>query len=121
MFQMKNEQQTEIRRNVRGGNGALPFCHVFSAQQLAGRASMLARVALAPGESIGEHPHTENAEAYYVLSGELAVTEDGICRILHAGDAELCADGHVHAIENRSAQPAEFLALILPNREGGTI
>ena len=31
-------------------------------------------------------------------------------------DAEFCADGNTHSIENDTAEPVEFLALILPNR-----
>lgn len=115
MFQLKNDQKIEIRSDVRGGKGELPFCHLFSADQLGGRADMMARITLQPGQSIGVHPHIKNAEAYYVLKGTVTVTEDGEERTLTVGDAEFCADGHTHAIENRSQETVEFLALILKN------
>lgn len=116
MFHCKNEMNTEYRANVRGGEGNLPFQHLFSSEELGGRADMLAKVTLRPGESIGVHPHTDNGEVYWVLSGSVTVTEDETEKILHAGDGEFCADGHTHSIRNHTHEPAEFLALILPNR-----
>ena len=35
---------------------------------------------------------------------------------LHPGDAEFCADGHSHSIENHTDEPATFLALIMADR-----
>ena len=107
---------TEIKSNVRGGVGDLPFQHLFSSEELGGRAQMLAKVTLQPGESVGEHPHSGNGEVYWVLSGSVTVTEDGVQTVLQTGDAEFCADGHTHAIFNHTHEPAEFLALILPDR-----
>lgn len=116
MFQTKEEMTVQRREHVRGGAGAPAFRHLFSADQMGGRAELFAVVTLQPGESVGVHPHETNAEAYYILSGEATVTEDGDARTLKPGDAELCADGHTHAIANRTDAPVEFLAVIVPNR-----
>ena len=116
MFHYAKNMTCEYRENVRGGVGNLPFEHLFSAEELGGRAQMLAKVTLQPGQSIGEHPHVGNGEVYWVLSGAVMVAEDGVERELHAGDAEFCADGHTHAIRNHTTEPATFLALILPDR-----
>lgn len=116
MFKSNDAMTVQRREHLRGGAGAPEFRHLFSADELGGRAELLAVVTLAPGESIGAHPHETNAEAYYILSGEATVAEDGKARTLKPGDAELCADGHVHAIENRTQQPVQFLAMIVPNR-----
>ena len=116
MIYKKSEMFTEHKPNLRGGEGSPLFRHLFAAEELGGRASMLAAVTLQPGESIGTHPHEGNGEVYYVLTGSAMVEEDGVERELFAGDAEFCADGHSHAIRNHTDEPMSFLALILPDR-----
>ena len=116
MFQMKDEMQTAVKHNIRGGEGSPSFRYLFSAEQLGGRAEMMAVITLQPGESVGVHPHDENAEVYCILEGAATVTEDGAARELHAGDAEFCADGHTHSIRNHTDAVTRFLAVILPNR-----
>ena len=116
MFHLNNEMTNEIKSNLRGGVGDLNFCHLFSKEDLGGRADMLAVVTLQPGQSVGEHPHNGNGEVYYLLSGSATVTEDGERRILNPGDGEFCADGHSHSILNHTDEPATFLALILSDR-----
>jgi len=116
MFHLKNEMNVEIKSKLRGGVGDLEFCHLFSGEELGGRADLFAIVTLEPGQSVGEHPHTTNGEAYVILSGSATVTEDGESRMLQAGDAEFCADGHTHSIFNHTGEPATFLALIMKDR-----
>ena len=38
MFQMKDEMQTAVKHNIRGGEGSPSFRYLFSAEQLGGRA-----------------------------------------------------------------------------------
>ena len=92
MFQMKDEMQTAVKHNIRGGDGSPSFRYLFSAEQLGNRAEMMAVITLRPGESVGVHPHETNGEAYYILEGAATVTEDGESRELHVGDAEFCAE-----------------------------
>ena len=77
MFHLKNDMTVEIKSNLRGGVGDLAFRHLFSGAELGGRADLFAIVTLEPGQSVGEHPHTANGEAYVVLTGSVTVTEDG--------------------------------------------
>ena len=77
MFQMKDEMQTAVKHNIRGGDGSPSFRYLFSAEQLGNRAEMMAVITLRPGESVGVHPHETNGEAYYILEGAATVTEDG--------------------------------------------
>ena len=116
MFHLKDDMTVEIKSNLRGGVGDLAFRHLFTGAELGGRADLFAVVTLEPGQSIGEHPHTANGEAYVVLTGSVTVTEDGETRILTPGDAEFCADGHTHSISNHTDEPATFLALIMADR-----
>ena len=113
MIHLQSHMTVEQKPNLRGGVGSPEFCHLFSGEELGGRATLLASVTLQPGESVGEHPHVDNAELYYILSGAAMVAEDGTETELHAGDAEFCADGHTHAIRNHTDAPMTFLALIL--------
>ena len=53
MFQMKDEMQTAVKHNIRGGEGSPSFRYLFSAEQLGGRAEMMAVITLQPGESVG--------------------------------------------------------------------
>ena len=116
MFHLKNDMTVEIKSNLRGGVGDLAFRHLFSGEELGGRADLFAIVTLQPGQSVGEHPHTTKGEAYVILTGSATVTEDGVSRVLNPGDAEFCADGHSHSIVNHTGEPATFLALIMKDR-----
>lgn len=115
MYKMKSEMTTQMRENVRGGVGDLPFLHVFTPEDLDGRATMFATITLQPGESIGEHSHDVNGEAYFVLTGSATVTDDGESRILNVGDAEFCANGHKHSIVNHTDKEMSILAVIIPD------
>ena len=75
MFQMKQDMQTAVKHNIRGGDGSPSFRYLFSAEQLGNRAEMMAVITLQPGESVGVHPHETNGEAYYILEGAATVTE----------------------------------------------
>ena len=116
MYKMYDEMKVEVRHNLRGGAGDPVTRQIFSPEELGGRAEMFNIMTLPPGESVGEHGHVTNAEAYLVLSGSVTVTDDEESRVLNVGDAEFCADGHRHSIRNHTDAPASFLALILPNR-----
>ena len=116
MFKTKDKMNAQHRANVRGGDGAPEFRYLFSPEEMGGRAELLGVITLAPGDSIGTHPHETNAEAYYIISGEATVTENGEARTLRPGDAEFCADGHTHSICNHTAAPTRFLAVIVPNK-----
>ena len=64
MFQMKDEMQTAVKHNIRGGEGSPSFRYLFSAEQLGGRAEMMAVISLQPGESVGVHPHETNGDRH---------------------------------------------------------
>ena len=116
MIRFAPEQGRREKPNAQGSNGIARFRDLFTADELGGRAEMFSVVAVLPGDSVGIHAHTANGEVYCVLSGSVWVTENGEERQLLPGDAEFCADGNTHGMENRSDTPAEILAVILPNR-----
>ena len=115
MVYLKNEQGRREKEKAQNGSGVIKFRDLLTKEDMGGRAWMLSAVTVEPGCSIGEHAHTENGEAYCILSGEATLIEDGREYTLHAGDVEFCADGHTHGIENRTQEDVVFLAVIVPN------
>ena len=98
---------------LRGGRGATDVTHYLGPEESDGKVGLCNRITLMPGSSIGEHPHTEDAEIYYVLEGELVFTENGREQLLRAGDLTYTAHGNTHAMENRSGAPASLLAVVV--------
>ena len=116
MIHRKQDQTVEKRYNVRGGAGSPEFRELFSKAEAGGRADLLAVITLQPGESIGLHSHDTNAELYYILSGEVTVTEEDKIYKLLPGDAAFCGDGHIHGMANDTQEPVSVLAVIIPDR-----
>lgn len=114
MIKLKSEMRGEVRENLRGGNGALQFSHIFEKAELKDKANMFAEVTLLPGESIGEHPHGEEGEMYIVMSGKATVTDCGKVYELGAGDAMWTTGGETHSIQNNSSELLVIYAIILP-------
>ena len=116
MIRLKQDQKIEIRHHVRGGEGDPEFRELFSKAESGNRADLLAVISLQPGESIGLHSHDTNAELYYILSGEVTVTEEDKIYKLLPGDAAFCGDGHIHGMANDTQEPVSVLAVIIPDR-----
>ena len=53
------------------------------------------------------------AEIYYILEGEVSVTDNGQEAILHSGDVVFTGNGDTHSIKNIGTTDATFLAVIL--------
>lgn len=113
MFFMKDEQQHEIKSNLKGGFGDLDFKHIVPPAMLYGAGNFYAEVTFKPGQSIGTHDHVDNFEIYYVLEGEATVVDDGEERVLKPGDSAICANGGVHSIANKSDKDLVIIAIIL--------
>lgn len=114
MIRRKDEMRLQVRDNIRGGSGRIENLHIFEPEELEGKCTLCSVFELDPGDSIGGHAHEADGEIYYVLRGELVVTEDGTEHVLYAGDASYTCGGSSHAIENRSGEKASFMAIILP-------
>ena len=55
---------------------------------------------LAPGTSIGEHPHYQEEEIYYIINGTGHFIYDGQSFPANSGDVLICSPGHSHGIVN---------------------
>ena len=114
MIVHKETMRPQAWTNIHDGTGKIDVLHVFEADEMAGKCTLCAKCVFHPGASIGPHIHETNAEIYYVLEGELVVTENGIEHILHPGDGAFTTNGASHQVENRTQQPAVMLAVIMP-------
>lgn len=114
MIKRKAEMSLE-QKNVWNGQGMLNICKVFTPEELGGRADLFNVVALQPGQSIGLHGHTTDSEVYYVLEGQLTVTDNGVEAVLEAGEAMFTAEGGTHSGENRTDKDVKVLAVIFPH------
>lgn len=67
-----------------------------------------------PGLGAPPHVHDEDAEAFYMLEGELTVETQGKVATLRPGDFCVLPAGVEHAFRNEGGHPARFLAVITP-------
>ena len=77
------------------------------------KAYMFNRIIVPVGSSIKEHAHQPDAEIYYILEGEVCVTDNEKEAILHSGDVVFTGNGDTHSIKNIGTTAAIFLAVIL--------
>ena len=113
MIKRKEEMETIYPEHVCNGLGSIEKKFVFSTEEMLDKAKMFARITLPDGSSIGEHPHQPEAEIYYILEGEVVVTDNDRQEILHPGDAVFTGNGDRHSVTNASGKPAVLMAVIL--------
>lgn len=117
MIKTKEQATQQVVENSGNIAGTIVKHHVLTPEEMGNRAMMFARIDLPCGSMIKDHPHTDDAEAYYILEGELTATDNETERLLHPGDVLFTADGNRHSIANRSDKPGAFLAIIFKNNQ----
>ena len=113
MVKKPEEMESELREQMRGGKGTVEVTHLFKPGEMKGKARLFCKITLNPYCSIGTHPHDVDEEIFYMLKGRLIVDDNGVKREFLPGEAMLTTDGDVHAVENVTVEPAEFIAVIL--------
>ena len=113
MIKLKSELEAKTISNLRGGDGDLLREDLFAEESMHGKARLCAILTIPDGSSIGEHAHGPDAEIYYILSGTLQVTDNGITKDLTAGDAVFTGGGTSHSVVNKSGKDASMLAVII--------
>lgn len=95
-----------------GGLGALDWTEVLAPGDLPGRTlKFIHDDVLPPGASVGAHPHPDDEEYYYVLSGEGEMILDGKPHPVGAGDVAAVFPGGRHALRNVGQAPLRFLVI----------
>lgn len=109
------KRRAEMRRgplpHCHEGNGTLDFTVVLEGAELAGRQlKFLHDDILAPGVSIGIHPH-DHEEYYLILSGQGDMTLDGERVAVQTGDITAIYPGGSHGLENTSEEDLRILVI----------
>lgn len=76
MIKRKDEMEILHQEHACNGMNSIEKQFVFSTAEMSDKAKMFARITLPCGSSIGEHPHQPEAEIYYILKGEITVTDN---------------------------------------------
>lgn len=113
MIRKKTEMRHLTVENSGNIRGMLVKEFMLEPEETENKLRMCACIELAAGGMIAEHPHTDDAEIYYLLDGEAVVTDNERTEVLHAGDVVYTGNGNRHSIRNASSEPIHFLAIIL--------
>ncbi len=113
MIKLKNEIETIKVENSGNIEGTIYKEMVLTPAEMMDKALMFSRIVIPAGSCIKEHPHNPEAEIYYILEGEVEVTENGAKAILHSGDVVFTGGGDTHSIKNIGTTDAVFMAVIL--------
>jgi mannose-6-phosphate isomerase-like protein (cupin superfamily) len=108
----KNEMNTEIRNNMRGGNGEVEITHYVAKEKLK-NARFLANIKLKPGASIGLHEHKDESEYFIIICGRGIVNDDGIEKQVEKGDIIITESGSSHGIKNNGNDILEIIGVII--------
>lgn len=106
-------RKEETKEALANGNGHVIIRHILNNEELNGKCKMYAEITLEPGCSIGYHEHHGESETYYILWGEGRYNDNGVKKIISAGDIVFAKDGSGHAIENTGSGDLVFMALII--------
>ena len=83
-------------------------------EELADKCGLYARVTIPAGSVLGYHEHHGNGENYFVLSGEAIYDDNGVKRVVKAGDRTWTPSGTGHGLDNsQGAEDLVFMALIV--------
>lgn len=113
MIRNEKEFNSEIRKNMRGGNGEVIINHILNpADDLKSGTRLFAKLVLEKGCSIGTHEHMGEEEIFYILKGTAEFDDNGIKKILNTGDVAVTSNAS-HAIANAGDETLEIMAVIL--------
>lgn len=113
MIKHKNEIEAVKVENQGNIAGTIFKDVVLTPAEMLDKAYMFNIIHLPSGSQIKEHPHYPDAEIYYILEGEVVVTDNDKTEVLHAGDVVFTGNGDRHSVRNESGKDAKFLACIL--------
>lgn len=113
MIRRSGDMKKRSIQNAQGGEGEVTFYDWLLPEEAQGHGRTFSKLVIPPGSSIGYHTHEGEFEAYYVLSGEATVDDNGEEVILCAGDMNLCKDGKGHGTKNNGTEDLVLMVLIM--------
>ena len=113
MIKKEKDLVLTIKENIAVGKGKLQNIDIFLPEEMLGKARKFSKMIIPAGASIGRHAHDTDAEVYYVLKGEIVVTDNDKTFVLRQGEAMWTSQGDTHSVENKTNADAEFLAIIM--------
>lgn len=111
MIYRADSHSTEIRSEMRGGNGDVEMTVLHDA--LPKNCRLFNLITLKPGCSIGYHTHDNETELFYFISGTARIKDDEKYYQTMPGDVVSTGAGHGHSVANESNQDVTFLACII--------
>ncbi len=100
-------------KNVRGGNGELTMHDLATPETLPKSLRILSFLTLKPGESVGDHSHTDEAEVYHCIRGEGWIRDGKEEVAVAPGDTVVVPAGTTHGIKNMGLEDLVVLALVV--------
>ena len=113
MIRRKQDINVRISKNARGGPGEVYFHDFMVKEDAPGHGRLFSKVVIPPGAGIGYHEHTDEFEAFYIISGEAVINDNGEEKKLLPGDLHICRNGDGHGVTNKAEQDLVMIALIL--------
>ena len=96
-----------------GGKGTTTMFHWLNSDYALGHGRLFGINSLEPGDSIGNHQHVNEIEAYFILQGKARLVDNGEEFEVGVGDGMLCENMGSHSIENIGDETLKFIACIM--------
>ena len=113
MIKRKSSYPVKWNERMRGGEGTAAIESLLTPAELYGKGRLFAKITLEPGSSIGPHTHENEMEAFFIVSGEAELNDNGEIAKLTPGDTALTQSGEEHSVKSIGDTPLEMIALIL--------
>lgn len=113
MIRQKNEVNIRKVSNAQGGKGDIFFHDWLLSEEAPGHGRVFSKLVIPAGCSIAPHKHSGEFEAFYVIEGVATVTDGDNVVEVPEGGMNLCKDGDIHGVENRTDSDLVLIALIM--------
>ncbi|MCK4533837.1 cupin domain-containing protein [bacterium] len=113
MIKKAFEQETELRKNMRGGSGEITIKHHFKKDEINAPCRLCAQLTIPPGAGIGIHEHNDEDEIFIIQQGKGLIVDDGKETEVGVGDAILTGKGAAHSIKNIGQDELLVTAVII--------
>ncbi len=114
MIKRLNEMISEEKSKLGGnGNGSAHVTYLLTQDETQGKCRICNLMTVHPGTSVSLHTHEKDCEIYYLLEGELFVTDNGKESVMKGGDIMFTGISENHSAENRSSHDAKLLAIVI--------